>query len=310
MTLSVDENAAAMAQPKSAPPLSTGQPSAQNGAPHMTTEKPLVVIKPPTRWAAIDLKDLWAHRELLYFLVWRDVKVRYKQTLLGVTWVIIQPLFTTLIFTVFFGILARVPSEGVPYPLFAFAGLLPWIFFTNAVTQSSNSLVGSAHLITKVYFPRIIIPTAAVGAGLLDFAISFVVLGGLMAVYRVGLTWNFLALAPLLILLTLFALGVGMWLSALNVKYRDVRHLLPFVLQVWMFASPVIYPPTFVPERWRWILKLNPMTGIIDGFRTAIFGEKPFDRMSLVLSISITALLLVSGAYAFKRMEKNFADVV
>lgn len=305
----VDENVSAVAQPDAAPPFPNGSSNQSSGL-HVTPDKPLVVIKAAKPWGAIDFRDLWAHRELLYFLVWRDVKVRYKQTLLGVAWVVVQPLVTTLIFTVFFGILARVPSEGVPYPVFAFAGLLPWIFFSNAVTQSSNSLVGSAHLITKVYFPRIIIPTAAVGAGLLDFAISLGVLGGLMAYYGIAPTWSFLAILPLLLLLTLFALGVGMWLSALNVKYRDVRHLLPFVLQVWMFASPIIYPPTFVPERWRWVLKFNPMTGIIDGFRAAIFREKPFDRVSLAVSALITVMLLLSAAYAFKRMEKNFADIV
>ncbi|HKP37816.1 MAG TPA: ABC transporter permease [Pyrinomonadaceae bacterium] len=309
MSLRVDENVSAVAQPDFAPP-SSNDPANQSNVLHVTPDKPVVVIKPTKAWAAIDFRELWAHRELLYFLVWRDVKVRYKQTLLGVAWVIVQPLFTALIFTIFFGILARVPSEGIPYTVFAFAGLLPWIFFSNAVAQSSNSLVGSAHLITKVYFPRIIIPAAAVAAGLLDFAISFVVLGALMVYYGVSLTWGFLAIPALLLLLTLFAAGVGMWLSAMNVKYRDVRHLLPFVLQVWMFASPVIYPPTFVPEKWRWILSLNPMTGIIDGFRAAIFGEKPFDRLSLALSVLMTVVILVSGAFAFKRMEKSFADVV
>jgi lipopolysaccharide transport system permease protein len=247
---------------------------------------------------------------LLYFLIWRDVKVRYKQTLLGVLWVIIQPVFTTLIFTLFFGVLAGVPSEDVPYPVFVFAGLLPWLFFSNAVTQSSNSLVGSANLITKVYFPRLMIPCAAVGAGLVDFLIAFFVLLAMMLYYSVAFTWNILMLPALILLVTLFALGVGMWLSALNVKYRDVRHATPFILQMWMFASPVIYPPTFVPEKWRWMLTLNPMTGIIDGFRSAILGRKGFNWNELTVSIAITLALLIYSAYAFKRMEKSFADLI
>jgi lipopolysaccharide transport system permease protein len=247
---------------------------------------------------------------LLYFLIWRDVKVRYKQTLLGVLWVIIQPVFTTLIFTLFFGVLAGVPSEGVPYPIFVFAGLLPWLFFSNAVTQSSNSLVGSANLITKVYFPRLMIPCAAVGAGLVDFLIAFLVLLGMMLYYSMAFTWNILMLPALILLVTLFALGVGMWLSALNVKYRDVRHATPFILQMWMFASPVIYPPTFVPEKWRWMLALNPMTGIIDGFRSAILGQKGFNWSELTVSITVTLALLIYSAYAFKRMEKSFADLI
>jgi homopolymeric O-antigen transport system permease protein len=308
MSLSIDENVRAEARPVSAP-FTNGSVN-QSAALRMTPDKPLVVIKPTQAWAAINLRELWARREVLYFLVWRDLKVRYKQTVLGVTWVIVQPLVTALIFTVFFGILARVPSEGLPYTVFAFAGLLPWIFFSNAVTQSSTSLVASSHLVTKVYFPRIMIPAAAVATWLLDFAISFVMLGGLMVYYGVALTWNFLAIPALLLLLTFLALGVGMWLSAINVKYRDVRYLLPFLLQVLMFASPVIYPPAFVPEKWRWMLSLNPMTGIIDGFRAAIFGAKLLDRRSLALSVLISLLILVSGAFAFKRMEKTFADVV
>ena len=253
---------------------------------------------------------MWAHWELFFFLIWRDVKVRYKQTLLGVLWVIIQPLLTTLIFTLFFGILARVPSEGVPYPVFVFAGLLPWTFFANAVTQSSNSLVGSANLITKVYFPRLIIPSAAVSAGLVDFVIAFLVLLGLMVYYGVAFTWNILMLPPLILLMTLFALGIGMWLSALNVKYRDVRHATPFILQMWMFASPVIYPPTFVPVNWRWILMLNPMTGIIEGFRVALLGRESFVWDELAAAAIITLALLVYSTYAFKRMEKSFADLI
>src|SRR5215471_10660442 len=271
-------------------------------------EHPLVSIRPSGKWSALNLRDLWSYRELLYFLTWRDVKVRYKQTLLGATWAIIQPLFAMLIFTLFFGRLAGVPSDGIPYQLFAFAGLLPWMFFSNAVTTSGNSLVGSSHLITKVYFPRIIIPAAAVMAGLVDFAIAFVILAGLMAYYRVPLVWS-MSLLPVLVSLTvLIALGVGMWTSALNVKYRDVRHALPFVIQIWMFITPIIYPASIVPQRWQWLLSLNPLTGMIEGYRTALFGRS-FNWTGLGISSGVALSLLVFSAYTFRRMEKTFADI-
>jgi len=274
-------------------------------------DEPLVTIEPGRSSLRANLREVWAYRELFYFLVWRDVKVRYKQTLLGVAWVVVQPLMTTLVFTLFFGVLAGIgQTVDVPYPVFAFAGLLPWTFFSSAVTNSGNSLVGSSNLITKVYFPRVIIPCAAVGAGLVDFAIAFAVLAGLMAFYGVGVTPSLLMLPALVLLVTLFALGVGMWLSALNVKYRDIRYVMPFLLQMWMFASPVIYPPTFVPQRWRWLLALNPMTGIVDGFRAAIFGRNGFDWGALAASAAITLALLAYSSYAFRRMEKSFADIV
>src|SRR2546421_6385579 len=209
--------------------------------------QPPLKIRPSKGWVALNLKDLWVYRELLYFLTWRDIKVRYKQTLLGASWAIIQPLFTMLLFTLFFGKLAHVPSDGVPYPIFAYAGLLPWTFFSNAVTNSGNSLVGSSNLITKVYFPRMIIPGAAVGAGLVDFAIAFIILIVLMIYYGVAFTWSIVMLPVLIILLTLLAIGVGMWTSALNVKYRDIRYALPFVIQLWLFASTVIYPASLMP---------------------------------------------------------------
>src|SRR5205085_10522467 len=214
-------------------------------------------IEPSRGWVSLKLNELWDYRELLYFLTWRDVKVRYKQTVLGAAWAIIQPLFTMLIFTLFFGRFAGVPSDGVPYPLFAYAGLLPWIFFSNAVTNSGNSLVGSANLITKVYFPRMIIPGAAVAAGLVDFAIAFGILIVLMIYYGIGFSWSLLMLPALVLLTALLALGVGMWMSALNVKYRDIRYALPFLIQLWMFASPIIYPLTIVPARWKWLLHLQ-----------------------------------------------------
>jgi len=272
-------------------------------------DEPLVVIEPNRGWSALDLRDLWAFRELLYFLTWRDVKVRYKQTELGVAWAIIQPLFTMLIFTLFFGRLAGVPSDNVPYPIFAFAGLLAWTFFANAITSSGNSLVGSAHLITKVYFPRMIIPGAAVAAGLVDFAIAFVILVLLMFYYGVGITWNILMFPVMVLLTTLLALGTGMWLSALNVKYRDVRFALPFMVQLWMYLSPVIYPTSFLPAKLRSLLLLNPMTGIIEGYRSALFG-RPFNWIALVVSAVITAVLLIYSSYSFRRMEKSFADIV
>jgi len=272
-------------------------------------EKPLVSIRAGGRGAPIDLKSLWDYRELLYFLTWRDVKVRYKQTALGAAWAIIQPLFTMIIFTIFFGKLANMPSDGIPYPIFAYAALLPWTFFSNAITSSGNSLVGSAHLITKVYFPRMIIPGAAVAAGLIDLLVAFGILIVLMIYYGVGVTWNLLMLPALILLTTVLAVGVGMWTSALNVKYRDIRYALPFAIQLTMFATPIIYPLSLVPERWRWTLSLNPLTGIIEGYRAAFFG-RPFNWPALAISSTITFALLIYAAYHFKRMERTFADIV
>ena len=283
----------------STPPLS----------PDNLPDAPLVTIEANKVWSASELRDLWAFRELLYFLTWRDVKVRYKQTELGVAWAIIQPLLTMLIFTLFFGRLAGVPSDNVPYPIFAYAGLLPWTFFANAITNSGNSLVGSANLITKVYFPRMIIPGAAVAAGLVDFAIAFVILVVLMFYYGVVPGWGLLMFLPLVLLTTLLAAGMGMWLSGLNVKYRDVRFALPFLIQLWMFVSPVIYPASFLPAKFRWFLSLNPMTGIIEGFRASLFGHR-FNWGSLGISTVITLALLLYASYSFRRMEKTFADIV
>ena len=292
-----------------AKPLQKSSLENHHGAPEGLPEEPLVVIEPNKRWSALDLGDIWAFRELLYFLTWRDVKVRYKQTELGVAWAIIQPLFTMLIFTLFFGRLAGVPSDNIPYPIFAFAGLMAWTFFANAITHSGNSLVGSANLITKVYFPRMIIPGAAVAGGLVDFAIAFVILVLLMIYYGIGFTWNMLMFPVLLLFTTLLALGMGMWMSALNVKYRDVRFALPFMVQLWMYVSPVIYPTSFLPEKLRWLLSLNPMTGIIEGYRSSLFG-RPFNWIALAISAAITLLLLIYSSYAFRRMEKSFADII
>jgi lipopolysaccharide transport system permease protein len=272
-------------------------------------DQPVVRIRPSRSWVALNFKELWAYRELLYFLTWRDVKVRYKQAVLGIAWAVIQPLATMLIFTIFFGKLAKIPSDGIPYPIFSYAALLPWMFFLNAVTNSSNSLVGSANLITKVYFPRLIIPGAAVIAALVDFSIAFVVFVGLFAYYGYSLTWAVL-LFPVLVLLTvLLALGVGLWTSALNVKYRDVRYALPFLLQLWMFATPVIYPSSLMPEKWRWVLAVNPLTGIIEGFRSSLLG-RPLMWGALGYSAAVTVLALVYAAFSFRRTERQFADIV
>ena len=269
-------------------------------------DKPLVVVTARKSWVGINLRDLWSYRELLYFLTWRDVKVRYKQTLLGAAWALLQPLLLMLIFTFFFSRLGGINSGRVPYPLFAYAGLLPWTFFAGAVANGGNSLVGSTNLITKVYFPRMFIPAAAVGAGLVDLAIAFGLLIVLMIYYGVGFQWSLALLPVLVILTTLLALAVGMLMSALNVKYRDIRYALPFMIQVWMFSSPVIYP---IPDNWRWVLALNPMTGIIESFRAALFGHE-FDWLVLGLSAVITLALLVYAAFTFSRMEKSFADVI
>jgi lipopolysaccharide transport system permease protein len=270
---------------------------------------PDVLIEPARGWPSLKLKELWEYRELLYFLAWRDVKIRYKQTVLGVAWAILQPVLTMLMFWVLFGRLAGIKSDGIPYPIFAFTALLLWSFFSNAVTTSSNSLVGSSNLITKVYFPRMVIPMASVGAGLLDLFISFPLLVVLGLYYGVALSWTVLMVPVIVLLTVLLAVGVGMWLSALNVKYRDVRFAVPFVVQLWLFASPIIYPSSMLPGGWRWLLRLNPLTGIIEGFRASLFGRQ-FDWTALGLSAAITVGILVYSAYAFRRVERSFADIV
>lgn len=275
---------------------------------HLPAE-PLVVIQPSKKWSLLNLKDIWAYRELLFFLTWRDVKVRYKQTVLGAAWAILQPLFMMIIFTIFFGRLAGVASSGIPYPLFALAGLVPWTFFANAISASGNSLVGSANLITKVYFPRLIVPAAAMLAGLVDFLLAFVILVLLMFYYRITPTVQLLFLPVLILLTALFSLGVGTWMSALNVKYRDVRFALPFLIQLWLFVSSVILPSTSIPQKWRWLLMLNPMSGIIEGYRAALFGL-PFDWPALGISSALTIGVLFYAIYAFGRVERSFADII
>ena len=276
---------------------------------HSSLMEPLVVIQPSKRWSILSFKDIWAYRELLYFLTWRDVKVRYKQTALGVAWAILQPLFMMVIFTIFFGRLANVGSAGIPYPLFALAGLVPWTFFSNSVTASSNSLVGSANLITKVYFPRLIVPAAALLAGLVDFVLAFFLLIGLMVYYQVVPTLHLLFFPVVVLLTALFGLGVGTWMSALNVKYRDVRFALPFLIQLWLFISSVIMPSSSLAPRWRWLLKLNPMSGIIEAYRSSLFGL-PFDWPSIGIAALLTILTLVYAIYSFGRVERSFADII
>lgn len=275
---------------------------------NITTE-PLVVIQPSRSWKLVSFKDLWAYRELLFFLTWRDVKVRYKQTALGAAWAILQPLFMMVIFTIFFGRLAGVESAGIPYPLFALAGLVPWTFFSNAITQSGNSLVGSANLITKVYFPRLIVPAAAMLAGLVDFAFAFVLFVVMMIYYGVAPTIQVLFLPVLVLLTALFALGVGTWFAALNVKYRDVRFALPFLIQLWLFVSSVILPSSALPQKYRWLLMFNPMSGIIEGYRSALFGI-PFDWPALGVAAAITCAVLLYAIYSFARVERSFADII
>ena len=257
----------------------------------------------------LNLQELWHYRELLYFLTLRDIKVRYKQTLMGLAWVIIQPLMTMLIFTLVFNRFVRLDAGPLPYPLFALSGLLLWLFFSSAVSNSTNSLISNANLITKVYFPRMFIPAAAVGAGLVDLAVAFVLLIVLVFYYGLSLTPSLLLLPLFVFLMTLLALGVSLFSAAVTVKYRDLRHALPFIIQLWMFASPVIYPAAIVPERWRWLLTVNPIAGIIEGFRAALTGQ-PFNWFQLSLATGITVTLLLFSIYVFRRFEDTFADVV
>jgi lipopolysaccharide transport system permease protein len=255
------------------------------------------------------LGEVWTHRELLYFLTWRDVKLRYKQTVLGALWAMLQPLMMMVVFTVLFGRLAHVPSDGLPYPIFAFAGLVPWQFFQSAVAQGGSSLVGNAQLVTKVYFPRMAIPGAAVGTALVDFAIAAVILFAMMACYEIAPGAGIAMFPVLVALLAIFAGAVGMWMAGMNVKYRDIKYVLPFILQLWMFATPVIYPASFVPAGWRWILMLNPLTGIIGGFRSAVLN-KPFDWPAIAVAAALTLASAAYAVWSFRRMERGFADVI
>jgi lipopolysaccharide transport system permease protein len=268
-----------------------------------------VVIRPSRGWVPINLKDLWAYRELLYFLTWREIKVRYKQTILGFAWALIQPLFMMIVFTLFFGTLAKVPSEGIPYPLFNYAALLPWTLFAEGINRSSNSLVGSVNLVQKVYFPRLIMPFSGILSPIVDFAIAFIILIGMMFYFGYAPTIYILWLPAFIVLALMAALGVGLWLSAVNVKYRDVRYVIPFLIQLWLFASPVVYSSNLLPERFQIIYGINPMAGVIEGFRWALLGTEPPSAL-IGVSVGIVVVILISGAYYFRRSEKTFADVI
>lgn len=291
----------------------TAHPSQQSTpAPPSLPEEPIVTIEPSRGLSGAWLRELWAYRELLFFLAWRDVKVRYKQTALGVIWVIMQPLLMTVIFTVFLGVLARVPSDGLPFPLMVYVGLLPWTFFTNSVTQGATSIVGNSNLITKVYFPRLIIPAASVAARMVDFAVAFIILFGMMVYYHVAPGPQLLLLPLLVVLTALFALGTGMLVAALNVRYRDVGVILPVLMQLWMFASPVLYPTRLVRDAWPSLFRLyalNPLVGIVDGYRASLLGQ-PVDWASLGWAALVAVVTIIGSAYAFRSVEKSFADVI
>jgi lipopolysaccharide transport system permease protein len=282
----------------------------------VTAPPPVIVIEPSRGWVSLRLRELWEYRELLFFLVWRDVKVRYKQTLLGVAWAILQPAMTMVVFTIFFGRLAKIGSDGLPYPLFSYAGLLPWTFFVQGLTQSSNSLVGSANLIKKVYFPRLVIPLAAILSGVVDFFFAFLLLLVLVGYYRVWPAVTVIWLPAFVCLALATSLGAGLWLAALNVEYRDVRFVVPFFAQIWLFVTPVIYPTSRVLTKLAeaglpgWLYGLNPMAGVVEGFRWALFGHAPFPAGVVAASSVVAALLVVSGAFYFRRMERAFADLV
>lgn len=271
--------------------------------------EPTIRIRPPKKWAPINFSELWNSHELLYFFTWRDVKIRYKQTALGFLWAIIQPLFMMVVFTLFFGNLAKVPSEGIPYPLFNFAALLPWTLFAEGLTRSTTSMVSNANIMTKVYFPRLLMPISGILSPLVDFAIAFIILLLMMAFFGFVPTIAIVLLPAFILLAIMTSLSVGLWLSALNVKYRDFQYTIPFLIQLWLFASPVVYPSSMLPEQFRLIYGLNPMAGVIEGFRWALLGTNPPEAMILV-SVGVVILLFVGGLFYFKRMEQYFADVV
>lgn len=271
---------------------------------------PVTLIRPSEGWAAPNLHELWRYRELVYFLVWRDVKVRYKQTALGVIWAVLQPVLAMVVFSLFFGRLAGIPSDGVPYPIFSFAALVPWTFFAHGLSQASNSLVGSQNLITKVYFPRLAIPVATVLSGLVDFGIAFLVLVGMMLFYSLSPGAESVWLLPLVLLALVTALGTGLWLSALNVQYRDVRYVVPFLTQFWLFVTPIAYPSSLLGEPWRTVYGVNPMAGVVEGFRWALLGTDTAPGGMIAVSSLVAVLLLISGALYFRRMERTFADVI
>ncbi|NMB61252.1 MAG: ABC transporter permease [Chloroflexi bacterium] len=269
-----------------------------------------IVIKPSRGWAALNLKDLWNYRELIYFFTWRDLKVRYKQTLLGASWAVLQPFLTMVVFSIFFGGLAKVPSDGVPYPIFSYTALIPWTLFSKALQDASRSLVSSANIISKVYFPRLILPLSSTLAGLVDFVIAFVVLLGMMVFYGITPTANIWMLPIFVLLALITAIGFALWLSALNVMYRDVGYIIPFLTQFWMYITPIAYPASMVPEQWKILYALNPLTGVVEGFRWALLGTGEGPGISLWISAGIAILVTISGLFYFRRMERKFADMV
>lgn len=272
-------------------------------------EVPITIIRPLKGWIPIDLKELWAYRELIYTFASRDIKVRYKQTALGAGWAVIQPLFTMVIFTIIFGGFAKIPSEGIPYPLFSYAALLPWTLFAEGITRSTSSMITNANIMTKVYFPRLVMPISGILSPVVDFAVAFIILIGMILYYGFIPTINIIWLPAFILLALATSLGVGLWLSALNVQYRDFQYTLPFIIQIWLYSSPVVYASSLVPEKYRLIYGLNPMAGVIEGFRWALLGTEPPGSMIFV-SVLMVVVILISGAYYFKRMEKTFADVV
>ncbi|MFC2029450.1 ABC transporter permease [Chloroflexota bacterium] len=276
----------------------------------LTERKPVVSIRPSRGWISLNLRDLWSYRELLYFLSWRTIKVRYKQTVLGASWAILQPLFTMVIFSLFFGRLAGVPSDGLPYPIFSYAALVPWGFFANGLSGSANSLVGNSNLIKKVYFPRLVVPISAVLSGIVDFILAFIVLLGMMLFFGITPTARVVWLPALLLLALVTSLGVGLWLSAMNVQFRDVRYAVPFLINAWMFATPIAYPSSLLPEPWQTLYGLNPMAGVVEGFRWALLDTDTAPGPMVLLSAVVAVFLLVGGAFYFRRMEKTFADVM
>jgi lipopolysaccharide transport system permease protein len=273
-------------------------------------DTPVIRVEPSKGWVSLKLKELWEYRELLYFLTWRDIKVRYKQTVLGVAWAIIQPFFTMIVFSLFFGRLAKIPSDGIPYPIFSYAALVPWTFFANGVSQASNSLVDSSNLIKKIYFPRLAMPIATVLSGVIDFILAFIMLIGMMLYFGIVPTINVFWLPFFLLLALITSLGVSLWLSAMNVQFRDVRYIIPFLTQLWLFATPIAYPSSLLSEPWRTLYGINPMVGVVEGFRWALLSTEITPGPIIVVSSLVALTLMLSGAFYFRRLEKIFADVV
>lgn len=274
------------------------------------SESPYIRIQPSKGWVSLKLRELWEYRELLYFLSWRDVKVRYKQTVLGVAWAIIQPFFSMVIFSIIFGNFAGIPSDDIPYPIFSYTALVPWFFFANGLTKSTESLVSGGGMLKKIYFPRMAMPVAAVLSGLIDFVLAFIILLGMMVYFDTYPTLNIIWLPLLLLLGLTTSLGVGMWLTAMNVQFRDIRYVTPFLVQTWMYATPIVYPSSIFDEPWRTLYAINPMVGVIEGFRWSLLGVETQPGPIIIVSALVSILILISGAFYFRRMEKNFADVV